>query len=134
MLWDIPQMVTSVTGIINKFVPDRDQQVKLEADLKLKFAEIEANQLAAQAEINKVEAASSSIFVSGWRPFIGWCCGASILYAYLLNPILTWAMAVAGAKTDLPKLPTEDLFSLTLAMLGLAGYRTYERVRGVAAK
>jgi hypothetical protein len=43
-------------------------------------------------------------------------------------------MAVAGSKTDLPKLPTEDLFSLTLAMLGLAGYRTYERVRGVAAK
>ena len=134
MTWDIPQMVSSVAGIVNKFVPDRDAQIKLEADLKLKFAEIEANQLAAQAEINKVEAGNASTFVSGWRPFIGWCCGVSILYAYLLNPILTWAMAVSGSKADLPKLPTEDLFSLTLAMLGLAGYRTYERVRGVAAK
>jgi hypothetical protein len=56
------------------------------------------------------------------------------LYSYLLCPILAFLIAEAGATATLPKLPTEDLFSLTLAMLGLAGYRTYERVRGVAAK
>jgi len=133
-MYDFASAITSVTALVSKFVPDRDAQVKLEAELKIKFAEIEAAQLAAQADINKIEAQNASIFVSGWRPFIGWCCGVSLLYAYLLNPILTWAVAVAGSEAKLPKLPTEDLFSLTLAMLGLAGYRTYERVRGVAAK
>jgi roadblock/LC7 domain-containing protein len=134
MPFDFATTLTTITQLVSKFVPDRDAQVKLEAELKVKFAEIEASQLAAQSEINKVEAASSSLFVSGWRPFLGWICGACILYSYLLCPILAFLIAEAGATATLPKLPTEDLFSLTLAMLGLAGYRTYERVRGVAAK
>jgi hypothetical protein len=72
MPFDFATTLTTITQLVSKFVPDRDAQVKLEAELKVKFAEIEASQLAAQSEINKVEAASPSLFVSGWRPFIGW--------------------------------------------------------------
>ncbi len=86
-----------------------------------------------QAEINKIEAGHRSIFVAGWRPFIGWVCGAALFYHFIGYPLLDWAFALWASSMNTPTLVgTESLFELVLAMLGLAGYRTWEKLRGQA--
>ena len=131
-MWDIPATITTVTQLVNKFVPDRDAQIKLQSELQSKFAEIEAQQLQAQSDTNKVEASSSSVFVAGWRPFIGWVCGSALAWSYILQPVAQWGLLVAHVDTKLPEIPSGDLFNLTLAMLGMAGWRTLDKIKDVA--
>ncbi len=82
-----------------------------------------------QGEINKVEAQHRSIFVAGWRPFIGWVCGTALLYNYIIRDILIF---IQPAWADLPALQMEHLLTVLLGMLGLGGLRTYEKFKGVA--
>lgn len=81
-----------------------------------------------QAEIMKVQAQHRSIFVAGARPFLMWVCGFGFLFAFVINPLLQWLMPDAGT----PELPLDVMMELTLAMLGLAGLRTVEKIKGVA--
>ena len=80
----------------------------------------------AQAEINKVQAQHRSTFVAGARPFILWVCGFGFLFSFVINPIIQWIHPEAGS----PVLPLEVMMELTLAMLGLAGLRTIEKLQG----
>ena len=82
----------------------------------------------AQAEINKVQAQHRSTFVAGARPFLTWVCGLGLLFAFVVNPILQWLAPDLGA----PELPLDAMMELTLAMLGLAGLRTAEKIKGVS--
>lgn len=113
------------------------------ADAKLKVmqlaqtGELEAlhadTQLAlGQLEINKVEAASSSLFKSGWRPYIGWTCGAAFSYKFVLAPIGLFVMAALGHPIILPVLDFTEMLTVLLGMLGLGGMRTYEKIKGAA--
>ena len=77
----------------------------------------------AQVEVNKIEAASDSSFKSGWRPALGWACGAGFSYQLLARPFLI------GAGYDFPALDMETLASLTFGMLGLGAMRTVEKIR-----
>jgi len=91
----------------------------------------------AQIEVNKVEAASSNIFVSGWRPFIGWVCGVSFLYCVIGFTFLNWAFALITLASGrvLPALPTPDAsmtMELLLAMLGLGGMRSFDKLKGTS--
>jgi hypothetical protein len=82
---------------------------------------------------NKAEADHASVFVAGWRPFIGWVLGVCLAYAFLVRDLIAWAFLAAGA--DLPELPTLDIgeiVALALSMLGLAGMRTGEKITGAA--
>lgn len=81
----------------------------------------------AQVELNKVEAGHRSLFVAGWRPFIGWVCGVGLAFMFLINPILQWASAKAG-----PELPQDVILELVLALLGLGALRTFEKMKGRA--
>jgi len=81
-----------------------------------------------QAEINKVQAGHRSIFVAGARPFLMWVCGMGFLFAFVINPVLQWLAPDLGA----PELPLDAMMELTLAMLGLAGLRTAEKIKGVS--
>jgi hypothetical protein len=81
-----------------------------------------------QAEINKVQAGHRSTFVAGARPFLMWVCGFGLLFAFVLNPIIEWIAPLRGS----PELPLEAMMELTIAMLGLAGLRTVEKLKGVA--
>ncbi len=85
-----------------------------------------------QLDINKIEAASTSSFTSGWRPAIGWVCAAALACQYIARPLLAWAGIVAGHP--LPALPgiDDNLWQLMLGMLGLGGLRSFEKVKGVA--
>ena len=90
-----------------------------------------------QVEINKIEAANTNVFVSGWRPFIGWVCGVTLLYSVLGHAFLVWSLDVVSvfSSTPIPTIPKPDMtitFEILLAMLGLGGFRTYEKVKGVA--
>ncbi len=92
-----------------------------------------AQQLAlAQVEVNKAEAQSGSVFKGGWRPFVGWCCGISVLYHFILSPCILFGVALSGI--DIPPIPTFDMTSLMtvlMGMLGLGGLRTFEKTKGV---
>tara|TARA_R110000803_G_scaffold155516_1_gene220136 strand:+ start:105 stop:512 length:408 start_codon:yes stop_codon:yes gene_type:complete len=81
-----------------------------------------------QAEINKVQAGHRSIFVAGARPFLMWVCGLGFLFAFVINPVLQWLAPELGS----PELPLDAMLELTLAMLGLAGLRTVEKLNGKA--
>lgn len=85
-----------------------------------------------QAEINKIEAAHRSIFVAGWRPFIGWVCGIGFLWAFFGHPLFEWVVVLYGSTITPPELMTDSLLELVLAMLGLGGLRTAEKLTGRA--
>ena len=107
-----------------------DPDKRAEISYKLSQLEHMANQ--GQIEINKVEAAHDSLFVAGWRPFIGWVCGVAIAYAFVGQPILEWMVSIGGLEVEPPKLNVDTLYQLVLAMLGMATLRTYEKKQKVA--
>lgn len=127
--------------LIDHFFPNA-----AEADAaKLKLIELQqSGELAAmsgQLEINKIEAASASLFVAGWRPFVGWMCGISLGLVYIPKAVILsgmWAYqawsAVHGGSQVLPVFPdlgVTDLFGLLGAMLGMGGLRTFEKLKEV---
>jgi hypothetical protein len=134
MTWDIPAMVQSITGLVNKFVPDRDAQIKIQHEVQTKLLDMQSQQLAAQSDVNKIEAAHKSVFVAGWRPFVGWVCGAGLAWEFVLAPIVAWTAALCGYTGTLPEIASEHLFELVLAMLGMAGWRTLDKIKHVDTK
>lgn len=100
-------------------------------ELEHKAKELEAELLKAQTEINKVEAASGSAFVAGWRPMIGWVCAFAIAYHYVLFPLADWISRLAGADITYPAIAMAELFPLVIGMLGMGIMRTTEKTRNV---
>lgn len=107
----------------------------------LQAAEVDAKLIAGQQDINKEEAKSASVFVAGWRPAIGWVGVLALTYQFLAYPLLTWAWVwlqavkwVPGTVTPPPMLNTDALMVLLTGILGIAGTRTFEKVRGVSAR
>jgi hypothetical protein len=93
----------------------------------IKGKEIDPQQLIElQSQINKMEAQHRTIFVAGWRPFIGWVCGIALAYNFVLRDMLVWYM---GAETAPPALQMEHLMTVLIGMLGLGGMRTFEKFK-----
>ena len=125
-------ILTIGAKLLDKLIPDRDAREKLQADL-LKAAQDHEFQLAlGQIQTNQEEAKNSNLFVSGWRPFIGWVCGIGLTYNFLVYPLMLWSIAAYGATFTPPPLFSDNLMELVLGLLGLAGFRTYEKIKGVA--
>lgn len=126
-----------VSSLIDKLLPDPNQaaEAKLKAlDLAQKgeLAVLDADLKLAlgQMEINKAEATTDT-FRGGWRPSVGWICVAGLAYQFLVQPLLPWFAAVAGAQVPpLPAIDNETLMVLLTGMLGLGGLRTFEKTRG----
>jgi hypothetical protein len=119
--------------LIDKFFPD--PTAKAEAQLKLLALQQsgELSAMMAQTDINKVEAANPSLFVSGWRPAVGWVCVFGLVYTFMAQPLLTW-YANNHTLTAPPVLDLGTLVTLLGGMLGLSGLRTKEKIEGVASK
>lgn len=125
--------------VIDKIWPDPATRDKaklelLKAQQEGAFKELEAQiQFAAQqTDVNKVEAANASLFVSGWRPAVGWVCAASLFCQFIGAPLLAWV----SLSADLPAPPAPpdwaQLTPILMGMLGLGWMRTYEKKNGVA--
>ena len=99
--------------------------------LKLQMKEIDAKLKEKQLDINKAEAGHRSIFVSGWRPFLGWISGLSIGYVYLFQPVFDMILQMFDIKVDWVVLDLGQLMPLVLGMLGLGGLRSFEKSRGL---
>jgi len=102
--------------------------------------EAEKQQLAAavtlvqgQLEVNKMEAASPSVFTSGWRPFIGWVCGMACAWNWIGLPMAKFGAAYIGHPIPLSAADVSEMLPLLMGMLGLGGLRTFEKVKGVAS-
>lgn len=117
-------------AITGKSIIDPNKQ----AELLAQAAQIEADIIKAQTDINKVEAAHESIFVAGWRPFIGWVCGSALAYYYVVQPFLVWAFDLLGYDTSMPMLETGELMTILLGMLGLGAFRSYDKTKGNGTK
>ena len=129
----LQSLIGPVTGLLDKFIEDRDQKAMLAHELAT-MADKQANSIAlAQIEVNKMEAASGSIFKGGWRPFIGWVCGIAFAYHFVLQPLIIFGVSVAGL--DVPELPEFDMSTLLTVLgglLGLGTLRTYEKSKGLS--
>ncbi|MBC3906198.1 holin family protein [Undibacterium umbellatum] len=116
--------------VIDRLWPDPAQAASAKLELIKLQQSGELAQIAGQMEINKVEAASSSTFVAGWRPFIGWVCGAAFAYKFVLAPIGAFVLAAVGHPIVMPVLDFTEMSSVLLGMLGLGGMRTLEKIKG----
>lgn len=125
-------LIGPVTGLLDKFIEDKDQKARLAHDIAT-MAEKHAHEAAmAQTDINKAEAQHRSIFVAGWRPFIGWTCGVALAYHFVVAPLILFGAGWAGAEIpDLPKFDMDSLMTVLLGMLGLGGMRTFEKAKGL---
>lgn len=116
--------IKAIGNIVDNLFTSDDERLTHE-EIKLR---LQQQPMMAQSEINKVQAAHRSRFVAGARPFLMWVCGFGFLFAFIINPILQWLMPEVGS----PELPLDAMMELTLGMLGLAGLRTIEKLKGVA--
>jgi len=128
----------ALTPIINKaldFIPDPVAKAQAEAAATTQMLNFVSAQNTAQLAVDQAEANNKNVFVAGWRPFIGWVCGAALAYVYIFAPFLTWTLNLV--RPGLPPLPGIDAASLsvlTFNLLGMGAMRTVEKMNGVAAK
>lgn len=123
--------------LIDRLWPDATQRDAAKLELLKMQQNGELAQLAAetelakgQIEVNQAEAGSSSLFVAGWRPWIGWVCGVAFSYHFVVQPLLAFILAATGHPVTLPTFNMDALYTVLLGMLGLGGMRTVEKIRG----
>ena len=125
--------------VIDRLFPDPAQAanaklelIKLQQTGELAVMAADVDLAKGQMVTNQAEAASSSLFVAGWRPFIGWACGGAFAYKFILAPAAAFALTACGHPIALPVLDFTEMSTVLLGMLGLGGMRTVEKIKGVA--
>jgi hypothetical protein len=139
----IAGILKPISDIILKVVPDKAaaaaavatlNQLQMQGALQDELLQLQAV-TSAQSDVDKVEAASISIFIAGWRPFVGWVCGVGLAMSCIVSPLFTWFSMLIGHPTVFPKLDDPLLQSTLAGMLGLGyGLRTFEKFKGVAGQ
>jgi hypothetical protein len=130
----IGDVISAVKDLVGEVIVDKDKRIEINyklQELEDKASERLHQELLAQAEINKTEAQHESMFVAGWRPFIGWVSGVGVAWTFVFSPVVEWVSRLNGFTGKMPELETGQLMALVTAMLGVAGYRTFEKVKGV---
>lgn len=135
MAFDPVSALLDIGGkVIDRVWPDPVQAASAKLELFKLQQSGELAQIAGQMDINKAEAANPNVFVSGWRPFIGWVCGLGFGVQFVFGPLAEWGSALYGHPVKFPPMDTGTMMPLLLGMLGLGGLRTAEKINGVAAK
>ena len=129
----LESLIAPVAGLLDKFIPDADERNRLAHEIAT-MSERHAHELAkGQIEINKVSAAHKSMFVAGWRPFVGWTCGVALAWHFVGQPLAVFVIPYAGVEAPpLPVFEMQSLLTVLLGMLGLGGLRTFEKTKGVS--
>ena len=115
------------SGLIDRFFPNKTEQEKQQMAAAVMIIQ-------GQLDINKEEAKNPSVFVSGWRPFIGWVCGSACAWNWIGLPAAVFLAKLFGYVIDLQPASLTEMMPILLGMLGLGGLRTVEKIQGVAAK
>ena len=110
----------SLAKDIREAVKGKELDPNKQLDIAAKLAEV-------QTKINEAEATHRSVFVAGWRPFIGWVCGLGLLYAVFIEPLLRLVFTVNGWEIEFPHIDTTITMQVLFGMLGLVGARSYEK-------
>jgi hypothetical protein len=135
MTWDLPAMMKSGIDLIDKFIPDTDAKNRAKEAWQLRVLEIAAQEATQQSTTNTAEAQHTSLFVSGWRPAVGWVCAFSFGWICFGQPLFSWTyVLVTKQPAPVVELPTEMLMTTLLGMLGLGTLRTLEKMKGVNAR
>lgn len=139
----LPTVADTVKILVDRFVPDPQAKAQAEAELsrimlarEQAIAEAVTKQNESQSAVNLAEAQGNDKFSARWRPAIGWICGASMAWTYLVAPALTWVGSVVGVIFGFPfpvppTVPMDELWPVLIGLLGLGAMRTVERTAGV---
>jgi hypothetical protein len=132
--------ISSIFGAIGTLAKDIRQAITGEispekkAEMETKLLELEFMSAKAQTDINLEEAKNPNLFVSGWRPAVGWVCAFSLAWQFIGNPIFDWIIKLMGKNIVAPVLDTGSLITVLFALLGLGGLRTYEKTKDSTGK
>jgi len=119
--------------VAGRFLPeDKEKRAAAEREIEAQLTTHLAKIDLAQLDINKTEAAHRSVFVSGWRPFIGWSCGAAMALNFIVFPLASFVLAQTGHLVELPTLDMSQMMPVLMGLLGLGGLRTFEKVKQVS--
>lgn len=128
----IPILGPLIDKLVDR-IPDPNERAREKQRIESELLAAATAQQSQQAEINKVEAASADPYTSRWRPTIGYVVGAALAFHYILNPLILWGAALFGSDIQPPNISLDDhLWELILGMLGLAGWRTLDKVKAGA--
>lgn len=123
---------SAITGKSSMDSADQIKLIELAQSLEIEALKADQEIAKAQMEINLADANSGSNFRGGWRPSAGWICVAGMAYQFLLCPLLPWMLNSFGLTVEpLPAIDGESLMAMLGGLLGLGGFRTFERVRGM---
>lgn len=127
MAFGIDDAVAAGLKVLDKFIPDPAAKAKAEDELRNALQAWDKQ----QTDVNAIEAANANVFVSGWRPMIGWSCAFAFAFLYVVSPIISWGLLLFGKNVPLPSFNADALMSMTFGMLGLAGMRSWEKYKGL---
>lgn len=143
MGWFNDKFVSAIDGVLGKFVADKNKKLDSE-DMRRELAhelatmseKLVQEEMLANLEINKVEAAHKSIFVAGWRPAVGWICVLGLANTWLVVPGINAVLlivhgSVEGSALSVAALDTSEMMPLLLTLLGMGSLRTFEKAKGV---
>lgn len=128
----LQNLIGPVANLLDQFIEDKDQKARLSHEIATMAQRHAQEQILSQLEVNKAEATHRSLWVAGWRPFVGWTCGAALAWHFILLPVTLFVVSFVGAKIpQLPAFDMESLMTVLLGMLGLGGLRSFEKVKGL---
>lgn len=110
--------------VIQKLFPDKSEQERQQLAMAMTVIQ-------GQLDTNKQEAGNTSMFVAGWRPFVGWVCGTGFGVQFVIGPLCEWWSGLFGHPVHFPPLDIGTMMPLLFGLLGLGGMRTFEKVQGV---
>ena len=131
MLGLIDRLIGPVSTILDKVVADKDLKEQLSHDIATMAERHSHDVIKAQIEVNKEEAKHSSLFVSGWRPAVGWTCTLALLSNFILIPMTNFILVLADSDITIPLIDVSTMMPVLMGMLGLGTMRTVEKINKV---
>lgn len=127
----IQTILPIISTVVDRLIPDTHANAKAKLEIEKALIENATAINMAQSETNKIEAGHKNIFVAGWRPFLGWTAGFGFAWVFVFAPLIQWLLILNNVDVALPTFHTDVLLELTMAMLGLAGLRSFEKLKGL---
>ena len=130
MIASLSALIGPVSAILDKVIPDKDLREKLAHEIATMAERHTHEQVQAQLEINKAEAAHKNLFVAGWRPACGWVCVFGMAGNFLVIPLANMTLELFETGVEVPMIDLSTMLPVLMGMLGLGGLRTFEKVKG----